>query len=89
MPIKKAAEKALRQNKKQRERNLKFKNEIKKMLVEFRKTSAKNDKGKAEETAKKLIKALDKASANGYLKKNTVNRKKSRLMKKLNALKKA
>ena len=86
MPIKHAAEKALRQTKKHRTRNLEVLGNIKKMAVEYRKSVEKKDKTKTAELAKKLVKAYDKAVSNGYLKKNTAGRKKSRLMKKLNAL---
>jgi small subunit ribosomal protein S20 len=89
MPIKNAAYKALRQTKKHRARNLDVLNNIKKMSVEYRKSVEKKDKTKTAELAKKLVKAYDKAISNGYLKKNTASRKKSRLMKKLNALMKA
>ncbi|MFA5070364.1 MAG: 30S ribosomal protein S20 [Patescibacteria group bacterium] len=86
MPIQKAAFKDLRQAKKRRARNLTVINAIKKMSVAFRQSCEKKDKAKAGELAKKLIKAYDKAASNGYLKKNTAGRKKSRLSKKLNAL---
>ncbi|MFH1366782.1 MAG: 30S ribosomal protein S20 [Patescibacteria group bacterium] len=89
MPIKHAAEKALRQTKKHRVRNLGVLNNIRKMAVEYRKSLDKKDKAKTAELAKKMIKAYDKAVSNGYLKKNTASRKKSRLMKKLNALTKS
>lgn len=86
MPIKRAAEKALRQTKKRRARNLDVLKNIKNLAINYRKTLEKKDKAKAGELAKTLIKAYDKALANGYIKKNTASRKKSRLMKKLNAL---
>ena len=89
MPIKHAAEKALRQTKKRRAKNLVVLKNIKTLSVNFRKAIEKKDKAKAGELAKNLIKAYDKAVSNGYLKKNTAGRKKSRLMKKLNALMKA
>jgi len=87
MPIKKAAFKALRQNKRHRIRNLRVKNHLKKLSINFRKAVEKKDKAKAAEFAKKLIKAYDKAAEHNYIKKNTAARKKSRLMKKLNQLK--
>ena len=86
MPIKAASAKALRQMPKRRARNLTVINHIKKMAVSFRQSCEKKDKTKAGDLAKKLIRAYDRASANDYLKKNTAGRKKSRLMKKLNAL---
>ncbi|MCX5750295.1 MAG: 30S ribosomal protein S20 [Candidatus Saganbacteria bacterium] len=42
-----------------------------------------------ESLVRNTIKLIDKAISNGILKKNTGARKKSRLMKKLNALKKS
>ncbi len=88
MPIKQAAIKDLRQNKKKRERNLKVKNNIKKLHVSFRKALTTKNKSEAEKISKELIKAYDKATEHDYIKKNTAARKKSRLMKKLNALNK-
>jgi small subunit ribosomal protein S20 len=41
---------------------------------------------KAAETVKTAIKLLDKAAAKKVIKKNSASRKKSRLMKKLNAI---
>ena len=86
MPIKQAAIKDLRQNKKRKERNLKVKNNIKKLHVSFRKAITAKNKSEAEKICKQLIKAYDKAARHNYVKKNTAARKKSRLMKKLNAL---
>lgn len=86
MPIKKAGFKALRQSKKRMARNLKVKGGLKKIIKGSRKLL---DDKKAEE-AKKLIlqsvKEIDRAISKGIIKKNTGARKKSRLMKRLNAL---
>ncbi|MBI5071524.1 30S ribosomal protein S20 [Candidatus Falkowbacteria bacterium] len=86
MPIKKAGFKALRQSKKRTARNLKVKSDLKKIIKGSRKLL---DDKKAEE-AKKLIlqsiKEIDRAISKGIIKKNTGARKKSRLMKRLNAL---
>ena len=46
------------------------------------------DKNKAEEIARQLAKAIDKAAQKRVLTKNTAARKKSRMMKKVNAVKK-
>lgn len=86
MPIKKASFKSLRQSKKRAVRNLHVKNSLKLTI----KTAKKIIQNKKIEDAKsavlKAIKALDRAVAKGIIKKNTAARKKSRLMKKLNAL---
>lgn len=86
MPIKKASFKSLRQSKKRRARNLR----VKKPLISALKTAQKLMKNKKLEEAKaavlKAIKLLDRAASKGIIKKNTAARKKSRLMKKLNAL---
>jgi len=81
MPITKSAKKALRQNKRRREKNLRRLNVLKdtvkkiKKLVEAKKT----------EEALKLLplayKAIDKACKTGVIKKNTAARKKSRITK--------
>ena len=81
MPITKSAKKALRQNKKRRDRNLVYKKKMKDLIKKIR--SLANDK-KIEE-AKKLLpqvyKILDKAAKTNVIKKNTASRKKSRLTK--------
>ena len=85
MPNKAAARKAWRQTKKHLvwniERKEAFKNAIKKAL-----------KATSPDEAKKLVvaaqKALAKAAKRGVIKKNTAARKLSRLMKKLNTLRK-
>jgi len=87
MPIQKAAFKALRQNKKRRERNLKIKNNLRHLLKQSRKSFEAKDKNKAQELVKKLIIALDKAAQKKVIKKNKSSRLKSRLGKKLNSLK--
>lgn len=84
MPIKKSAKKALRQSKVRRLRNIKvvrtLKAATKKSLVEIEKKS-----GEAQKMAQAACKEIDKACQKGILKKNTAARKKSRLMKRLNA----
>lgn len=87
MPIKKAAEKALRQAKKRTLRNQKVKDGIQFLRRSVRKALDAKETKNAEELAKALVKSLDKAVQNNVLKKNTVARLKSRLAKKVNALK--
>jgi small subunit ribosomal protein S20 len=85
MPNKQSAKKALRQTKRHVVQNTKrredFRNAIKAVL-----------KAKSAADAKKLVvsaqKALDKAAKAGVIKRNTASRRLSRLMAKVNAVKK-
>lgn len=86
MPIKKAAFKALRQSKKRMARNLKIKSGLKKITKESRRLIEAKKIEEAKKSILQSIKKIDKAISKGIIKKNTGARKKSRLMKKLNAL---
>jgi small subunit ribosomal protein S20 len=86
MPNKPSAEKELRKAVKRNAANKKVSNKMKDLV----KTSLKQVKAKdktVKEAYTKTIKAIDKAAKKGVIKKNTASRKKSRLMKKINALK--
>jgi small subunit ribosomal protein S20 len=87
MPIKKNAMKALRQNVKRAERNLIAKAEIRSLRIKFRKAIDDAKKSDAVEAAKVIGKKVDKAVSKKILKKNTAARIKSRMMKKVNAIK--
>jgi len=84
MPNKPNAKKALRQSIKRKalndERKLAFRKAIKSTI----KATTKEEK---LNMVKQAQKALDKASKNGVIKKNTAARKLSRLMKKINSTK--
>jgi len=84
MPIKKAAEKALRQAKKRTLRNRQVKDSISFLRRSIRKALEVKDVKKAIELSKSAIKAIDKAVQNGVVKQNTGSRIISRLMKNLN-----
>lgn len=86
MPIKKAAFKALRQSKKRALRNRRVKEELKRSIRASRKLIEAKKVEEAKTAILKSIKLLDRAVSKGVIKKNTAARKKSRLMKKLNAL---
>lgn len=86
MPIKESAAKALRQAKKRAERNKKTKANIDWLKRKFLKATTAKDKKEAVNFYAKIQKSLDKALQKGILKKNTVARIKSRLMKKINGL---
>ncbi len=86
MPIKKSALKALKQSKKRAERNKQHKANISWLKRQFLKAVDNKNKKDLEKIYLKIQKALDKALQKGVLKKNTVARTKSRLMKKINTL---
>ncbi len=85
MPNKANAAKALRQTKKRTVANLKRKEAFKAAIKTTLRTKTATE---ALKLAIQAQKALDKAAKAGTIKKNTAARKLSRLMKKVNALKK-
>ncbi|MCX6813699.1 MAG: 30S ribosomal protein S20 [Candidatus Azambacteria bacterium] len=86
MPITKSAQKALRQNKRRRVKNVKQLRSLKDEIKTLKKLVAKKDKKGANETLPKVYKALDKAAKTNLIKKNTAARVKSRLTKAVNKL---
>jgi len=84
MPITKSAKKALRQNKRRREKNLRKFGVLKETIKKFKKLIAENKKEEAIKLLPQLYKVIDKSSKGGLIKKNTANRKKSRLTKMIN-----
>lgn len=86
MPNKKSAKKELRKTIKRNAANKKVANKLKDLVKVSLKQIKAADK-KVKEDFTKTIKAIDKAAKKGVIKKNTASRKKSRLMKKINALK--
>jgi small subunit ribosomal protein S20 len=86
MPNKKSAEKELRKGIKRNAANKKVSSKAKNLVKTNLKQIAAADK-KVKEEFSKTIKALDKAVKKGVIKKNTASRRKSQLMRKVNALK--
>lgn len=84
-----SAKKRVRQTMKQRARNRFRKELVKTQLKDFTVAAATGDPAKAEEALKKVASRLDKTVAKGSLHKNTAARKRSRLAKRVNALRKA
>ncbi|MFY9457446.1 MAG: 30S ribosomal protein S20 [Candidatus Spechtbacterales bacterium] len=87
MAITKSAKKALRQNKKRRLHNLRYKTKIKTLM---KKGLSFAGDGKLEDLKRllpSLYKALDKAVKVGILKKNTAARRKSLVARKLSSKK--
>ncbi len=86
MPITKSAQKALRQNKRRRARNIKQSRLLRDEMKTLKKLVAQKDKKGANEALPKVYKALDKAVKTNLVKKNTAARLKSRLTKAVNKI---
>lgn len=86
MAHKQAALKDIRQTRKRTARNKNIKEHVSYLKKQAQKAIDKKDAGRARELYQKLVKSVDKAAKNKILKKNTANRRKSRLAKRLNAL---
>ncbi len=87
MPNIKSAKKELRKSKTRRVYNVKIKDNLKNLIKKSRKAIETGD-AKAKELVAKTLKALDKAAQKGVIKKNTRDRKKSRLHRLFNKRKK-
>lgn len=86
MPNKKSAKKELRKSIKREVANLKVKNVMKTAVKKSLKKVVAADKSVKEDLAQ-VMKVVDKAAKKGVIKKGAAARKKSRLAKKINALK--
>jgi small subunit ribosomal protein S20 len=82
-----SAKKRVRQNIKKRAINRARKSQIKTQIKRFEAAVAGGDAKAAGEQYKLIVKKLDKAAATSTMHKKTAARKKSRLAKRLNALK--
>ena len=87
MPITSSAKKALRASKKKRIFNTRRKTVMKTAVKDFKKVVLSESTATKKDLEKLLpaaYKAIDKAEKRGIIKKNTANRKKSRLAKMTN-----
>jgi small subunit ribosomal protein S20 len=82
-----SAKKRIRQNLKRNSRNRWRKRQAKDAVKDFLEAVHDGDVAKAEETYRQATKTLDKVASTSTLHKNTAARRKSRLAKRLNALK--
>ena len=87
MPTSLSAKKRVRQNTKKRTINRARKSQVKTMTKDFEAAVAAGNVGAAAEQLKVVSRKLDKTAATSTMHKRTAARKKSRLAKKLNALK--
>jgi small subunit ribosomal protein S20 len=85
MPNLQSAKKELRKSKKRQIRNNQIQENLKKLIKNSRKAIEAKD-GKAKDLVAQTMKALDKAAQKGIIKKNSRDRKKSRLHQKLNEI---
>ena len=83
-----SAKKRVRQNIKLRARNRARKEMIKDELKAFNAATTSGDVKKAETQLRSVVSRLDKVVSKGSLHKNTAARKRSRLTKRLNAMRK-
>lgn len=81
-----SAKKRVRQTLKRRARNRARKEQIKTQVKSFTAALAGGDVAKAEQELRQVARRLDKVAAKGTIHKNTASRKRSRLARKLNAL---
>jgi small subunit ribosomal protein S20 len=84
MPNTKSAKKELRKNIKRKAANLEIETKVKKLAKKSKKLIEAGEIDAASASVMETLKALDKAAQKGIIKKNTRDRKKSRLHKKLN-----
>jgi len=87
MPITKSAKKALKQNKKRRSLNLRRLRIMRENIKNIKKLVEENQKEEAKKLLPQTYKSIDKATKRNIIKKNTANRKKSRITKFVNTAK--
>jgi len=88
MPITKSAKKSIRKDKKKTKINIQRKNKIKDLVKEVKSLVAQNKKDEAKKLLPQIYKALDKTAKNKVIKKNNASRRKSRITKAINKIKK-
>ena len=86
MPNIKQQEKRMRQAEKRRMRNKSRKSEIKTYIRRFEAALQRGDREQCQLYLAKAVKALDKAAGDGIIHRNNAANRKSRLMRKFNAL---
>lgn len=80
----KSAQKRIRTNERKRQRNQMYRSRVKTMIKKAEQSIFSGSP--SEETIREALSTLDKAAGKGVIHKNNAARRKSRLMKKLNAL---
>lgn len=85
MPRRKSSIKRKRADKKRHLRNIRIKQELKKLLKKFQALVASKNTAEAKTFLGKIYSKLDKAAKKGIIHRNTANRRKSRLTRKISA----
>jgi len=80
-PLTKSTKKALRQSLRKRAHNLFYKNKIKALFKKVRSLVLQKNIEEAKKLLPSIYKILDKAAKENVIKKNTADRKKSRIIK--------
>jgi small subunit ribosomal protein S20 len=88
MPVTKTTKRRPAQIERRRAVNTKRILEMRKLIKEANALLSLNNIGEVEKMLPKIYKAIDKAAKRGVIKKNAASRRKSRIMKKVNKLKK-
>jgi small subunit ribosomal protein S20 len=86
MPNIKSAIKRVKTSEKRRMRNASQKSAVRTAVKTFEQAADSSNAENAQEALVQATRKLDKAASKGLIHKNTANRKKSRLAKRLNAL---
>ena len=81
MPQRKAAKKALRQNKKRRQKNLQVKKNVKVAIKKLKKAAEAKDASTGQKALAEAYKSLDKAVTKKIIHRNKAAKRKSRLSK--------
>ncbi len=84
MPRRRTSLKSNRVNKRKHTRNLKIKGQLKKTIKKFQELLTKENTTEAKTFISKVFSQLDKAAKKNIIHPSTANRKKSRLMHRLN-----
>jgi len=86
MPNTKSAKKAFRRDQKRTARNIQKKKTVKDLTKKTLKAVEAGQMDQIQDLLKQAQKAIDKAAKTGVIKKNTANRKKSRLAARVNKI---
>lgn len=86
MPVKRAAYKALRQNRLARPRNLTVTTKLKKLNIQLRQALTAKQADQAKTIAQQFVSALDRAAEKKIVHRNQAARKKSRVLASLKRL---
>ncbi|MFO7917304.1 MAG: 30S ribosomal protein S20 [Anaerolineae bacterium] len=87
MPNLKSSEKRMRQNQKRRAHNRAIRSRLRTVVKKANSLIEEGEQEAAEEAVRDAVSELDRAVKKGILHRNNADRRKSRLMKRLNAVK--